>query len=193
MPDSRLATPRRRAVAWTCADGPRGLAEISRATGIHNGPLSGLIKRMVADQILDCDGEPGSRGTLYELAQSARPELEAPLVGHDPGTLVADQHLVSVSGASLTAIAPVLARSGLTAELIWSARVSGANDWFLAFQSTTAPLVVDRLVAALEAAGATCGRSVVGLIMPRGELERYCGAVLDGAERATSVFADGER
>jgi hypothetical protein len=139
---------------------------------------------MVADRVLDCDGEPGSRGTLYVLSANMLRELETPAAGHDPGTLESGQRLMAVRGGALTAIARILAQAGLTAELIWSVRVGGDADWLLAFDSTAAPLAVDRLAAALERSGATCTRSVVELIMVRGELERYCGAILDGAASA---------
>jgi hypothetical protein len=142
---------------------------------------------MVADRILDCDGEPGSRGTLYELAPSVLPELEAPVADHNPGALQPGQRLISIKGGTLASIAQILAHAGLTAELIWSVRMGGDADWLLAFDSTATPLVIDRLVAAFETEGATCVRSVVELVMPRSELERYCGAILDGVQSAAQT------
>jgi hypothetical protein len=133
---------------------------------------------MVADGVLQADGQPGARGTLYLLLPKWRAILDEPIANHNVGEIKRDQRLLRIKGRP-RAIASVIADTGLAAETMWSVRLNGDTDWLLAFDPITSPLMVDRLLAALEQAEVDCARSVAEDVMSGDEFRRYAAAVLD--------------
>lgn len=146
--------------------------EVAKALGKPSGSIHGLLRRMVAAELVLADSDPPTRGTLYELNPEAQPALEEAAEGvQTPGLLARHQRLLSVRGAPGRAEAMRLLDSmALSGAVGWVAETNAADELLIAMNQAADDIQVDTLVLAFEDAGFECREGLVARVMSAREL-----------------------
>lgn len=173
-------------VGLTVLDQPRTLYEIATLQGKPSGSLSGLVRRMVADEQLKADADPPTQGTLYEVHPAAREALLEAAEGFQrPGTLVKNQALLSVSGGPGRIAAMRLLGSGaLSGAVSWVARINSADALLVAMNPTADVGLVDALFTAFAEDGFEVREGAVTQIMSARETRDHIRKVTARAKGA---------
>jgi hypothetical protein len=178
---TRSLSGSRRALALAFSDGPRTLNEAARRLGKSTSSIYGLAQRMRAEELLIAEDEPPTRGTLYRLADGARPLLEiATDQNPPPGMLLEGQRFVFVWGnTARAAVQRLLADGFLEGVLAWAAEVDGGL--LLAALPETGRNEVQRLATAFNAAGLQSSYGRVGEFIAPKDLRAEARSALDHA------------
>ena len=132
---------------------------LGRILGRSTGSFFSMLKRMVAEGLLDIDTPEPTRGTQYSLTRAGRTAVSDALAAdNEPGLLTVGQYLLLVrEPASLRKISAVLADNALAGSVAWVAELG--SDWLIALDPTSSdPWPLDRLRGALEDQGMECRR-----------------------------------
>ncbi len=182
MPSPRDFRGSRLALARLLIDGSKTASEIAQELGRPTGSIFGLLKRMLAEQLLLTDTAGPTRGTRYSLAPDAREALsEMEREKIVPGAISSGQQLLLIEPPErLTATQRVLAEDWIAGLVTWAVEVNGG--WLLAID-TESSYPLQRLRMALEWAGASSRELSAKDVLSGGEL----------CDRATWLLEDLEQ
>jgi len=182
MLSSRDFRGTRLAVSLALLQGAMAASQLARHLGKPTGSIFGVLRRMVADGILEIDTDAPTRGTLYSLTPAAREILRE--VEREPdaiGRIERDQKLLLVeSPAAMTTAQEVLAEGRASNLIVWAAETNGG--WLLSLD-TDSSYPVYQLRMALETAGAPSRELSVGDVLSGAELQERGAWLLEDVEQ----------